>query len=353
VSDAGPAGPPGEVTVVPVEGVGEVVEGADLADLLAGSVSLRDGDVVVVTSKVVSKAEGRVRPGSREDHLASETRRVVARRGPTSIVRTRHGLVMAAAGIDDSNVEPGSVVLLPRDPDASARRLREDLALRTGRNVAVVVTDTAGRAWRTGQTDIAVGAAGLEVLSDHAGRTDPYGNLLAVTAPAVADEVAGAADLVKGKLAGRPAAVVRGLAPLVLQRGRHGPGAAALVRDEESDMFGLGAREAVLAALTGRPDGTQAAFGAPVAAESLADVLATLPGGHEVQVEVQVEVQFDGPAVQLRLSGEERGLGGAQARLLAAAYALGWRVGPDGGLAGDPGDLAEGALVLTFRARTP
>ena len=330
--------PARELTVLPVDGVGEVTEGSDLADLLAAAVPLRDGDVVVVTSKVVSKAEGRLRRGTREEHLDAETVRVVARRGPTSIVRTRHGLVMAAAGIDDSNVEPGSVVLLPLDPDASARRIREGLASRTGRNVAVVVTDTAGRAWRTGQTDIAVGAAGLEVLSDHAGRTDPYGNRLAVTAPAVADELAGAADLVKGKLAGRPAAVVRGLATLVLDRGRHGPGAAALVRGEDSDMFGLGAREAVLAALTGPDDGTRSAFGSPVPADALAAAVADLAGVAEVRVE--------GGSVAVRLPEDERGRGAAEARLLAAAYALGWRADP-------PDDRADRAVVLRFSPDTP
>ena len=335
-----PAGPPppADLRVLAVDGLGEVVEGADLAALLADAVTLRDGDVVVLTSKVVSKAEGRVRRGSREEHLAGETARVVARRGPTSIVRTRHGLVMAAAGIDDSNVEVGSVVLLPRDPDASARRLREALGARTGRNVAVVVTDTAGRAWRTGQTDIAVGAAGLEVLLDHAGRTDAYGNRLAVTAPAVADELAGAADLVKGKLAGRPAAVVRGLAALVLERGRHGAGAAALVRHEASDMFGLGSREAVLAALAGRDDGSQSAFGEPVSDDDLAAGLALLPGGGDAHAE--------SGTVVVRLTGPERERGATEARLTAAAYALGWRLHR-------PSDGAETAVVLRFSVGSP
>ncbi len=248
-----PASRPEEVTCLPVDGIGEVTEGTDLAALLRQAVELRDGDILVVTSKVVSKAEGRVRTATREDQLAAETDRTVARRGRTSIVRTRHGLVLAAAGIDASNTAAGTVVLLPLDADASARRLRDALAAdalgEPGHNVAVVVSDTAGRAWRQGQTDIAVGAAGLEVMHDHAGLTDAHGNELAVTAPAVADELAGAADLVKGKLAGRPAAVVRGLAALVLPLGEHGPGATALVRDESEDMFGLGAREAVVAAL--------------------------------------------------------------------------------------------------------
>ena len=214
--------------------------------------------MVLVTSKVVSKAEGRSLPGADRDaaveaELAEPGARVVARRGPTTIVRTRLGLTMAAAGVDNSNVEQGSVLLLPVDPDGSARALRRVIAERTGANVGVVVTDTAGRAWRTGQTDIAIGAAGIVVLDDHSGRTDAYGNELAVTAPALADELAGAAELAQGKLAGRPFALVRGRADLVLPAGEDGPGAAALVRVEGEDLFGYGAREAVVRALAGQP----------------------------------------------------------------------------------------------------
>lgn len=255
-----------------VTGIGEVTSGADLAALVVGAAEVRDGDVLVVTSKVVSKAEGRVvhdRP--KDEVLLEETDRVLARRGPTSIVRTHHGLVMAAAGIDASNTEPGTLVLLPRDPDASARRLREELAGRFDVDVAVVVSDTSGRAWRTGQTDIAVGVAGLAPLDDHAGRHDPYGNELAVTAPALADEIAGAGDLAKGKLGGTPVAVVRGLGHLVLPRGEHGPGARVLVRDEGGDMFGHGAREAVMAALSG--DSDLRGFGSPAPADDVAAAL--------------------------------------------------------------------------------
>ncbi len=168
-------------------------------------------------------------------------------------MRNRLGLTMAAAGVDASNVEQGLVVLLPEDPDASARALREAVAARTGTNVAVLVTDTAGRTWREGQTDLAIGAAGLLVLDDHVGRTDDYGNALTVTAPAVADELAGAAELTAGKLGRRPFTVVRGRGDLVLPPGEHGPGAAALLRPAGADLFGLGAREAVLAALGARP----------------------------------------------------------------------------------------------------
>ena len=263
--------------VVAPEGVGEVRRGDDLAALLTGVTQLRDGDVVLVTSKVVAKAEGRVVRGSRQDALPGETVRVVARRGPTTIVRTRHGLTLAAAGIDASNVEAGHVVLLPEDPDASARRLRERLAELTGRTVAVVVTDTAGRAWRHGQVDLAIGAAGLRVLEPYAGRRDAHGNELAVTAPAVADELAAAAELVQGKLGGRPFAVVRGRADLVLPAGDPGTGASALVRGDAEDLFGLGAREAVLRALRGDPLDA-GCFGAPASREEVATALVEVLG---------------------------------------------------------------------------
>ena len=152
-----------EVSAYAPDGVPEVTAGADLVGLLLPLVELSDGEIVAVTSKVVAKAEGRVMTGDRDALLPDETVRVVARRGPTTIVRTRHGLTLAAGGIDASNVPRGSVVLLPDDPDASARRIRAEIADRTGRNVGVVVTDTAGRAWREGQTDIAIGAAGIQV----------------------------------------------------------------------------------------------------------------------------------------------------------------------------------------------
>lgn len=269
----------GSLGVVAPDGLPEVRPGDDLTTLvLAAFPQITDGDVVVVTSKVVSKAEGRLVPGSdRASALPAETARVVARRGPTVIVRTRTGLTMAAAGIDNSNVEAGTLALLPLDPDASARAVRRAVAERRGLNVGVVVTDTAGRAWRHGQTDIAVGAAGLVVLDDHAGRTDPYGNPLAVTAPAVADEIASAAELTQGKLTGRPLALVRGRSDLVLPRGLDGTGARALVRGESEDLFGYGAREAVVRALAGRPE-DRAPFGAPAAIGEVADAVELVTG---------------------------------------------------------------------------
>lgn len=252
------------ITVFAPAGVGEVLAGADLADLVLDAVAgeqhgpLQDGDVVVVTSKVLSKAAGLTRPAAERDTvIAEQTERTVARRGPTQIVRTRHGLTLAAAGVDASNVAAGTVLVLPRDPDADAAALLAALTRRTGLSLAVIVSDTAGRAWRIGQTDQAIGAAGLLVLERYEGRRDGYGNDLQVTAMAVADEVAGAADLVKAKLAGRPVAVVRGLAHLVIAPGGPDSTARALVRDPAQDMFSHGAREAVLLAAltaTGRAD---------------------------------------------------------------------------------------------------
>lgn len=309
----------GTVEVHAPDGIGEVTEGTDLAALVADAMDLRDGDVVVVTSKIVSKAEGRTRPGddaSYEAALAEETVRVVARRGPTRIVRSRLGLVMAAAGIDRSNVAAGTLVLLPLDPDASARRLRADLATRLGVNVGVVVTDTAGRAWREGQTDIAVGAAGLTPGEEYAGRTDAYGNPLAVTLPAVADEIAGAAELAQTKLGARPVARLRGRPDLVLGPGDHGPGAVALQRVEGADLFGLGAREAVVSALAG--DDLWHVFGTPVTPEELLEVLTRVLG--------PVELVTTHPAPTLHL---EVLLPPTDDRVLTAlCRSHGWRVDP-------------------------
>jgi coenzyme F420-0:L-glutamate ligase/coenzyme F420-1:gamma-L-glutamate ligase len=241
--------------ILPVRGIGDVTAGDDLAELITRSAPwLRDGDVLVVTSKIVSKAEGRLvevpadgpeRDAAREELLASETARVVARRGPTAIVQTHHGFVMAAAGIDASNVDKTHLVLLPADPDASARRLYSDLRAR-GLNVGVIVSDTMGRAWRNGLTDVALGAAGVEPFRDHRGEIDPYGNELQLTQMAVIDELAAAGELVKGKCDQVPVAVVRGYPGA----GRaDSAGAAALLRDPASDMFSLGTAEARAAGL--------------------------------------------------------------------------------------------------------
>lgn len=236
------------------EGIPEVTEGDDLAALIAAAEpDLADGDVVLVTSKVVSKAEGRtVAAADREAAVDAETVRVVARRGTLRIVENRNGLVMAAAGVDASNTPAGTVLLLPEDPDASARALRTGLRERLGVVVGVVVTDTFGRPWRSGLTDVAIGAAGVRVLDDLRGGADSYGNPLVATVVASADELAAAADLVKGKTAGRPVAVVRGLPHLVAGDGGDGPGARALVRGADDDMFRLGTSEAIREAVARR-----------------------------------------------------------------------------------------------------
>lgn len=178
-----------------------------------------------MTSKVVSKAAGLATRADKDDLLAAETDRVVARRGPTSIVRTHHGLTMAAAGIDNSNTAPGTLIPLPPDPDASAAAIRAGLLRLTGAQVAVIISDTAGRAWGVGQTDLAIGCAGILPVESFAGRTDPYGNPLAVTAPAIADELAGGAELASSKFGARPVVVVRGADPAWLtgrRRARRG-----------------------------------------------------------------------------------------------------------------------------------
>ncbi|WP_455358926.1 coenzyme F420-0:L-glutamate ligase [Streptomyces sp. SYSU K21746] len=232
-------------------GIPEVRAGDDLAKLIAATEpGLADGDVLLVTSKVVSKAEGRIVEASdREAAIDAETVRVVARRGTLRIVENRLGLVMAAAGVDASNTPAGTVLLLPLDPDASARAIRDGLRDTLGVNVGVLVTDTFGRPWRNGLTDVAIGAAGVQVLDDLRGGTDTYGNPLSATVVATADELAAAGDLVKGKAGGLPVAVVRGLPHLVADT----PdlvtdtlaGARAMVRPAADDMFRAGTSEAV------------------------------------------------------------------------------------------------------------
>ncbi|NUT11945.1 MAG: coenzyme F420-0:L-glutamate ligase [Nonomuraea sp.] len=232
------------VEVIAVTGIGEVRPGDDVAALLKHA-DLRDGDIVVVTSKIVSKAEGRVRRApDRARAIEEETERVVARRGETVISQTRHGFVMAAAGVDASNTEPGTVLLLPEDPDASAARIRAGLGARVG----VILSDTFGRPWRNGLTDVAIGAAGVRPLDDFRGSSDAYGNALSATVTALADEIASAAELVKGKLDGVPAAIVRGLGHLVTDD--DGPGVRPLVRPADDDMFRFGSRDVVFARRT-------------------------------------------------------------------------------------------------------
>ncbi|MBS1870359.1 MAG: coenzyme F420-0:L-glutamate ligase [Actinobacteria bacterium] len=239
-------------------GLPEIAPGADLAALIAAHAELRDGDVVVVAHKAVSKAEGRVRrlaevtPGERARELAAahgkdprhvqvvldETAELLRAERGVLICVTHHGFVCANAGVDASNVaEPETLILLPEDPDGSARRLRARLRELTGAAPAVVVTDSFGRAWRHGQADVAIGIAGLAPLEDWRGRTDSHGRELRATWIALADQVAGAADLARGKDSRQPVVVVRGLERHVLPPDDDGPGAAALVRPASEDLF--------------------------------------------------------------------------------------------------------------------
>ncbi|MCV7435224.1 coenzyme F420-0:L-glutamate ligase [Mycolicibacterium bacteremicum] len=236
--------------IIPVTGLPEFRPGDDVAAAIAAAADwLRDDDVVVITSKVLSKAEGRIvsaptdpeqRDLLRRKLIDDEAVRVLARKGKTLITENAIGLVQAAAGVDGSNVDAAELALLPVDPDGSAAALRDALAQRLGVRVGIVITDTMGRAWRNGQTDVAIGAAGLRVLHGYAGAQDVHGNELVVTEIAVADELAAAADLVKGKLTGIPVAVVRGLT--LHDDGSNG---RTLVRGGEDDLFWLGTAEAI------------------------------------------------------------------------------------------------------------
>ena len=237
------------LSVFAVGGLPEFVAGDDLVTILGDAVDgiLHDGDILVITSKIVSKAEGRqVHAEDREAAITSETVRVVATRehagGVTRIVENHLGMVAAAAGVDSSNVPDGIVLLLPVDPDATALLLCREFRKRSGRRIGILITDTLGRPWRQGQTDVAIGAAGIRVLDDLRGSNDANGRRLDVTVPAVADEIAAAADLVKGKSLGLPVAVVRGLGHLLAEL--DAPGARSIVRTGPDDMFRLGTAEA-------------------------------------------------------------------------------------------------------------
>jgi coenzyme F420-0:L-glutamate ligase len=242
------------VEILPITGIGDLRPGDDLvAEIAAHAPPLADGDVLVVTSKAISKVEGRLiavdgdeqaREAARQEAIDAETVRVVARRDTLRIVETRHGLVLAAAGVDASNVATDEIALLPVDPDGSAQRLREGIQMQLGVEVGVIISDSMGRPWRVGISDTAIGAAGVSALADARGERDVYGNTLAVTQVALADEIAAAADLVKGKLAGVPIAIVRGLA----REGKlddDGQGVRPLIRGSEDDMFRLGTAEAI------------------------------------------------------------------------------------------------------------
>lgn len=359
----------GALTVWPLRGIPEVRTGDDLAGLLTralvgpGPGDLRDGDLVVVSSKVVSKSQGlRAAADTRAAVVLAQARRVVAERlgasGLTRVVESLAGPVLAAAGVDASNVgdaagAENTVLLLPRDPDAAARELRAQLLHRHPhvRDLGVIVSDTAGRPWRVGQTDFALGAAGVVVLDDLRGAVDADGRALAVTARAVGDEIAAAADLVKGKAAGVPAALVRGLAHLVRPtgppdlEGPPGPGAALLVRTGPGDWFAYGHVEAVRAALgvlPGTPEavrvGVPAAGDEPpedvlaraVAVAGLREGLPVPPPSHPrarlVGAGVDLStVRADVVQAGVRLSAADPVvLGAAAARLVAALRGEGW-----------------------------
>ena len=229
------------LTVTPVEGFPEVVPGTVLADLVADAVpDLADGDVLVVTSKVVSKAEGRLVAVDPDDPAAAkalveeEAVRVLRRRGDLVITETRQGFVCANSGVDLSNVPEGNAALLPVDSDRSARKLRDGLRARLGVSVGVVITDTVGRTWRRGLTDVAIGCAGVAAVVDLRGTEDALGRELHATEVAVADELAGAAELVMGKARGIPLAVVRGIEPAWL---REGSVRGEIVRPPAEDLF--------------------------------------------------------------------------------------------------------------------
>ncbi len=244
-----------ELRVLAVEGIPEIEPGDELAPLIASRAELQDGDVVAISQKAVSKSEGRVvtlagvEPSQRAIELAAElgkepalvqlvldeSREVLRAERGVLICETRHGLVCANAGVDTSNVGPGRAALLPLDPDASARRIRSGLRQASTRAVAVLISDSFGRAWRIGQSEVAIGCAGLQPLDDWRGRADAGGGVLVATLIAVADQVAAAADLVRDKASGVPAAIVRGLAHQVGED--DGPGAAALLRPRDADLF--------------------------------------------------------------------------------------------------------------------
>lgn len=243
--DAGVDLPSGELRIFGVRGIGEIAPRDDLAGIIAQATTehhdgLRDGDVLVVTQKIVSKAEGMLEDVDPDDPLAHkalverETVRVLRRRGDLVISETKHGFVCANAGIDLSNVRRGQAALLPEDSDRSARRIRDGIRARAGVEVAVIVSDTFGRTWRQGLTDVAIGCAGIGAVVDYRGSTDTEGRELHVTEVAVVDELAGAADLVLGKATGLPVAVIRGVDATWFRRGDV---RSEIIRDPAEDLF--------------------------------------------------------------------------------------------------------------------
>jgi coenzyme F420-0:L-glutamate ligase/coenzyme F420-1:gamma-L-glutamate ligase len=229
-----------ELRIIGIEGIGDIKAGDDLAGMIADEATLNDGDVLVVTQKVVSKAEGMIEavdpddPLSHKDIVERESVRVLRRRGDLIISETKHGFVCANAGVDLSNVERGFAALLPEDSDRSARRIRDALKARYDVDVAVIISDTFGRTWRRGLTDVAIGCAGIGAILDLRGSSDTYGREMLVTEVAVVDEIASAAELVMGKASGVPAAIVRGVPK---EWFRKGDVRSEIVRKPEEDLF--------------------------------------------------------------------------------------------------------------------
>ncbi len=323
-----------EIGAVAVLGIGEVGPGDDLAALItdacaSSEITLSEHDVVVVASKVVAKAEDRAVPApddaARQRAIEGQTVRLVAERllpdgRRTQVVQSLSGPVMAAAGVDASDVAEGTVLLLPVDADASARALRERLEELTGARPAVLVTDTGGRPWREGVTDFALGAAGLAVLDDRRGTLDSHGRRLDVTVRGVADEIAALGDLVKGKAAGTPVAVVSGLGDHVVED--DGPGAAGLVRAGPGDWFAHGHVEAVAAALGTAAGDADAPPPPPIeprrsVAERLDRAVAVARAGRGIDVTLTLDGE------QVSLIGDPYDVGTAVERLHAAAWAEG------------------------------
>src|SRR3954468_184442 len=228
------------IQLIPVEGIPEIKPGDVLAEVIAAHVELQDGDVVVVTQKIVSKAEGRLVQVDPDDPLShkrlveEESVRIIRRRGDLIMSETKHGFICANAGVDLSNIERGWCALLPVDSDRSARRIRDGLRARTGAEGGVIVSDTFGRTWRRGLTDVAIGCAGIAAITDLRGSTDTYGREMQVTQVCVADEIAGAAELVMGKATGVPVAIVRGVDPSWL---RESSVKNEIIRPPSEDLF--------------------------------------------------------------------------------------------------------------------
>ncbi len=329
---------PGTVEIIPITGLPEFRPGDDLcAAIVTAAPWLRAGDVVVVTSKIVSKVEGRLvqvpaepelRDARRRELVLDESVEVLAQINRTLITRSRLGLVQAASGVDASNIAADEVALLPADPDGSAADLRARIRESIGADVAVVITDTMGRAWRNGQVDAAIGSSGLPVLADYNGMRDSLGNDLLVTAIAIADEVAAAADLVKGKLGGIPVAVVRGLAQV-----DDGSSALDLIRPIEEDLFrlgtdmsiALGRKQAALlswsaGAFTNEPVEIDVVRGAVAAALAVADVrVAHVAEGRKRLLD---ELAVDAPEIVL-VAGDAFEAGTAVRNLVVALAAEG------------------------------